>query len=329
MKGKLSVSTGSSEDEDDELLLEVDPGRYLTRIWTALEIDGPLIATGEVKASGLRAVGKIGAAVIEARSASFESAEIGTLAAVSAEVEKLATSAAQIAKLASEQLIVSGDASMGNLSVNEAITAPAVHAQSITAQTLEASKIAADSASIDQLSAMQGRLESLSASIIEVNAIEATTISAAKSISSAAISCTSLNATDIAAESVGASSLKANSISATSLNARSIAGALGSLRLPSDCCGSATFPAIDSSGEGLDATVVIEVNPKTSGIVATQCTSISPYLCMYEVAQIGDGRWEISRRFESAAMEALDNGSFPGIPETAIHWIAFVEEDPG
>ena len=321
VKGKLSVSTGRSAEQDDELLLEVDPSRLLTRIWTALEIDGPLIATGEVKASGMRAIGTISTEVIEARSASFESSSVDSISAASAEVEKLASTAAQIAKLASEQLDVSGDASMYNLNVNEGIIASTMRAQSLIVQTLDAGEIIASSAAIDRLSALQGSLENLSVGSIDASAISSTTLSAAESVTSTTISCASLNATSIVAESISASSLKADSISA-----RSISGALGSLKLPSDCCGRATFAAVDASGEGIDSTITIEANPKTNGIVVTQSTSNCPYLCMYEVAQIGDGLWEISRRFESATLEALDDGSFAGIPETEIHWIAFVEE---
>lgn len=190
-----------------------------------------------------------------------------------------------------------------------------------------AADVEADDGIFDGLEADEATIEALSA-----GSIDATGSIAADSAEAGSLSADTLDADSIdvgsaevwtlVAKSVECASFEAESVDAGSVTADSIQGTLDGLSVGVSSAGIATFAAVDSDGDGLDGSVIISADSDADALLVTPVSYGDEFQCTYEVADLGDGAWRIDRKLPESVWESLEDGTFEGLGERCVYWLA-------
>ena len=299
----------------------VESERVLADVVEAGSVEGNTVAAHQMVMEALAArsaeVADLVSGKLEAREVHAGTLASETLTASSGRLDVLEALSATIANMAATSMsaqsltgeaVEAADVRANHVGVNS-VEAGALHAGELSGEALDVANAAvrdlvSETARIDELACRLAECSSISVENLGATAIEA---------ASARIA--SLEADEVQANRVNTAELEADEVSAGSVTADRLAGTLAVVHPGPGFAGVVVFPAIDAPEAGTVTTCEIEVDSRVDGMVVTPSVQ-DGCPCFWEVEEVGEGRWAISRTFAPGVEPAP-------VGETEVYWLAF------
>ncbi len=314
-QGKLSVTDGSGKN----LMFEIDPVTWRTRTWANFEVDGGLAASGGMRSEWMAASGQVSAGSLLS-----SNAEIDKIAALDLSASAVKTDGIEASSSIFEKA-VANVAQMATLSSSYA-TLEEAGVGFLAASGANVTSLAANNAALDNLEASLASVSSLVASSASVAQVKTDTLNAGNitsdSLNSKQGEFSDVSTANITGGTSSFASMNANSVSTKSIQADSIGGTLSGFKVDSSTAGIASFTPVDASGVGKASVATISVNPSVDAVMVTPFSQGDSFQCTYEVKNLGDGRWNIVRKFPQSELDKMSQGIFEPIDERYVCWLA-------
>jgi hypothetical protein len=301
-RGRFAVTS----PEGKGLAFEVSPLLGHVGVWGSLGVDG------DVTILGTSELGKVVAAgdVDMGRSATVQGAlQAGDISATNAVFSTVRASLFECEEILSTKLMaIELTAQAGKFSD--------LVGETITANLFKAAAALFDSAQIQELTSEMATIQMLETQTLIAQMFEG------ESIKVQDLFATYLVSDEAQIASCSTTHIDAQTLEVEELAAQSIRGILQEVELASQCCGSVSFPPIDTTGDGVDAPCSIVVPAGTTAVFVQPTASGGDWVCAWEVEQVSPTLWSIVRRFPKLAEREMGEGIFTPVGETLVYWFA-------